>query len=107
MSPTRRGVLIGVGGAVLAGAARAGGAATIRVRDGLDPFPVSPLIYGSGEIGTLDGGPPSAVLDRAAASLVRAKGVEPPHLSILEPKSSASTNSATPAERTPPARARL
>jgi hypothetical protein len=31
--------------------------------------------------------------------LVRAKGLEPPHLSILEPKSSASTNSATPAGR--------
>src|SRR4051812_13666590 len=29
--------------------------------------------------------------------MVRAKGLEPPHLSILEPKSSASTNSATPA----------
>jgi Peptidase family M28 len=29
--------------------------------------------------------------------LVRAKGLEPPHLAILEPKSSASTNSATPA----------
>src|SRR5687767_13758264 len=29
--------------------------------------------------------------------LVRAKGLEPPHLSILEPKSSASTSSATPA----------
>src|SRR5947208_10173742 len=32
-----------------------------------------------------------------AAGLVRAKGLEPPHLSILEPKSSASTSSATPA----------
>jgi hypothetical protein len=31
------------------------------------------------------------------AKLVRAKGLEPPHLSILEPKSSASTSSATPA----------
>jgi hypothetical protein len=29
--------------------------------------------------------------------LVRAKGLEPPHLSILVPKTSASTNSATPA----------
>jgi len=74
VSPTRRGVLIGVGGAIWAGAARAGGAATIRVRDGLDPFPVSPLIYGSGEIGTLDGGPPSAVLDRAAGVTLRRFG---------------------------------
>src|SRR6476620_9042451 len=32
-----------------------------------------------------------------AQRLVRAKGLEPPHLAILEPKSSASTNSATPA----------
>src|SRR5437763_221656 len=30
-----------------------------------------------------------------AAKMVRAEGLEPPHLSILEPKSSASTNSAT------------
>jgi hypothetical protein len=30
--------------------------------------------------------------------LVRAEGLEPPRLSPLEPKSSASTNSATPAE---------
>ena len=32
-----------------------------------------------------------------SAQLVRAKGLEPPHLAILEPKSSASTSSATPA----------
>ncbi len=31
--------------------------------------------------------------------MVRAKGLEPPHLSILVPKTSASTNSATPANR--------
>jgi hypothetical protein len=31
--------------------------------------------------------------------MVRAKGLEPPHLSVLEPKSSASTNSATPAKQ--------
>jgi hypothetical protein len=30
---------------------------------------------------------------------VRAKGLEPPHLTILVPKTSASTNSATPACR--------
>jgi hypothetical protein len=29
--------------------------------------------------------------------MVRVKGLEPPQLSLLEPKSSASTNSATPA----------
>ena len=33
------------------------------------------------------------------AELVRAKGLEPPHLAILVPKTSASTNSATPAAR--------
>ena len=32
--------------------------------------------------------------------VVRAEGLEPPRLSSLEPKSSASTNSATPAEGT-------
>src|SRR5665647_1147986 len=36
--------------------------------------------------------------------LVRAKGLEPPHLAILEPKSSASTSSATPAARRTPRR---
>src|SRR5690554_5109273 len=41
--------------------------------------------------------------------LVRAKGLEPPHLAILVPKTSASTNSATPAAdelpyRLPPAK---
>jgi hypothetical protein len=30
--------------------------------------------------------------------MVRAEGLEPPHLAALEPKSSASTNSATPAK---------
>ena len=30
--------------------------------------------------------------------MVRAKGLEPPHLSIQEPKSCASTSSATPAK---------
>src|SRR3546814_8753510 len=32
-----------------------------------------------------------------ALPILRAKGLEPPHLAILEPKSSASTSSATPA----------
>src|SRR5690606_27302810 len=39
----------------------------------------------------------------ALRKLVRAKGLEPPHLAILEPKSSASTSSATPAARRIPA----
>src|SRR5215470_16816670 len=36
---------------------------------------------------------------RCQAGVVRAEGFEPPRLSSLEPKSSASTNSATPAGR--------
>src|SRR6187200_837639 len=43
----------------------------------------------------------------ALTELVRAKGLEPPHLAILEPKSSASTSSATPAARRIPASVRL
>ena len=35
---------------------------------------------------------------RTKANLVRAKGLEPPHLSIPEPKSGASTSFATPAK---------
>jgi hypothetical protein len=35
--------------------------------------------------------------NQPVAGLVRAEGLEPPRLSSLEPKSSASTNSATPA----------
>src|SRR3546814_15921203 len=35
--------------------------------------------------------------DLALTKMVRAKGLEPPHLAILVPKTSASTNSATPA----------
>src|SRR5579863_2304574 len=38
----------------------------------------------------------------SARGMVRAKGLEPPHLSILVPKTSASTNSATPAKPTKP-----
>ena len=38
----------------------------------------------------------------AGGVLVRAKGLEPPHRKILVPKTSASTNSATPATRTKP-----
>lgn len=51
--------------------------------------------------------------DNPGGELVRAKGLEPPHLAIPEPKSGASTNFATPAcpneaarEARPPARTR-
>ena len=40
--------------------------------------------------------------ERAAPGLVRAEGLEPPRLSSREPKSRASTNSATPAKGTSP-----
>jgi mannan endo-1,4-beta-mannosidase len=74
VNPSRRAVLGGVGAAVWAGAARAGDIATVHIRDGATPFAVSPLIFGSGEIGTLDGGPPSAVLDKAAGVTLRRFG---------------------------------
>jgi hypothetical protein len=43
--------------------------------------------------------PGAAPLKRVSdRTVVRAKGLEPPRLASLEPKSSASTNSATPAD---------
>ncbi len=74
MTRTRREVLAGAGALAWASAAGAGGAVTVRVRNGADPVPTSPLIYGSNEIGTLDGGPPSAELDRAAGVTLRRFG---------------------------------
>lgn len=77
MRPTRRGLVVGAGATALAAsaaAARVGSGTTVRVRNGAAPVPVSPLIYGSGEIGTLDGGPPSATLDRAAGATLRRFG---------------------------------
>jgi hypothetical protein len=41
---------------------------------------------------------PKIVMVKRYVRLVRAEGLEPPQLSSLEPKSSASTNSATPAK---------
>ena len=43
----------------------------------------------------------------AAAGLVRAKGLEPPHLAMAGPKPAASTSSATPASSTPGRRASI
>ncbi len=74
MRPSRRGLLGGAGATVWARAAGAGDVATVRIRDAAPAFAVSPLIYGSGEIGTLDGGPPSAVLDKAAGVTLRRFG---------------------------------
>ncbi len=64
--PSRRALLAGAGATIWARPIPAGEPLSVRIRNGADPVPVSPLIYGSGEIGTLDGGPPSAELDRAA-----------------------------------------
>jgi hypothetical protein len=41
--------------------------------------------------------PPEIVMRKRCQRVVRAEGLEPPRLSSLEPKSSASTSSATPA----------
>jgi hypothetical protein len=41
---------------------------------------------------------PEIIMVKRYVRLVRAEGLEPPQLSSLEPKSSASTNSAMPAE---------
>src|ERR1700754_1692080 len=43
---------------------------------------------------------PPKSLAQTKIALVRAEGLEPPQLSSLEPKPSASTSSATPAQRT-------
>ena len=74
MRPSRRALLAGAGATIWAGASGAGEAVGVRVRNGADPVAVSPLIYGSGEIGTLDGGAPSAELDRAAGVTLRRFG---------------------------------
>lgn len=74
MRPSRRGLIGGAGAIAWAQAAGAGNVATVRIRDAAPAFAVSPLIYGSGEIGTLDGGPPSAVLDKAAGVTLRRFG---------------------------------
>lgn len=77
MRPTRRALIAGAGATALANAAAAapaGKGATVRVRNGATPMAVSPLIFGSGEIGTLDGGPPSAELDRPAGVTLRRFG---------------------------------
>jgi len=75
---TRRTVIAGAGATAFAAPwatpAAPGIVARVRVRNGGTPVPVSPLIFGSGEIGTLDGGPPSADLDREAGVTLRRFG---------------------------------
>lgn len=82
--PTRRAVLAGglaAGGialgsplAAVPAAAQAGARFALRIADGGKGRPISPLIYGSNEIGTMDGGAPSATLDRAAGVTARRLG---------------------------------
>ncbi len=74
MRPSRRALLAGAGATIWAGASHAGETVTVRLRNGGEPAPVSPLIFGSGEIGTLDGGRPSSELDRAAGVTLRRFG---------------------------------
>ncbi|MBN9025191.1 MAG: hypothetical protein J0H20_06170 [Rhizobiales bacterium] len=76
--PTRRSVLAGSLAAGFIGAlparAQSGGRWMVRIADGGTGTPISPLIYGSNEIGTMDGGEPSAQLDRAAGVTARRLG---------------------------------
>ncbi|BCP51457.1 beta-mannanase [Kaistia sp. 32K] len=71
-------MLAGGFAAGLAGAlparAQSEGRWTLRVADGGRQRPIHPLIYGSNEIGTMDGGAPSAELDRAAGVTARRLG---------------------------------
>lgn len=65
------------GAAVLAGrpaAARAEVRHRITVRDDLDGTPISPWVFGSNEIGAMDGGPLSAELDAASGVTARRLG---------------------------------
>jgi hypothetical protein len=78
-APTRRLVLAGGLAAGLIGAmpptlARANSRWMLRIADGGPGTPISPLIYGSNEIGTMDGGAPSVELDRAAGVTARRLG---------------------------------
>lgn len=74
---SRRAVLGGAIGAALAlpaRAANADGIATVRVFTQRAGLPISPYVYGSNEIGTADGGRPSAELDRLAGVTARRFG---------------------------------
>lgn len=75
--PSRRQVVGGVIGAALAMPARASGSedvTTVRVANGGPGTPISPFVYGSNEVGTMDGGRPSAELDRLAGVTARRFG---------------------------------
>ncbi len=75
MTDFSRRALIGGAGAALWATARADDTcAVVRIANGEPGVPISPYIYGSSEIGTLDGGAPSSVLDRAAGVTARRFG---------------------------------
>src|SRR3954452_11118011 len=66
------------------------------VDTGFGPAPVV-RSTGSGGEAPFEIGLPEIIMRKRCQRLVRAEGLEPPQLSSLEPKSSASTSSATPA----------
>lgn len=71
---SRRALIAGAGASVWAAARAEEGPVLVRVANGGTGVPISPYLYGSSEIGTLDGGAPSAVLDRAAGVTARRFG---------------------------------
>lgn len=77
-TPSRRAVLAGLSGAALGAWPLAGCAPRsgplLRVGDDQPGRPISRLIYGSNEIGKMDGGPLSAALDRIAGVTARRLG---------------------------------
>ena len=73
--PSRRTVLAGgLAGLAAASAAGASISAMLRIRDDRPGLTVSPLVFGSNEIGVMDGGLPSAHLDRLAGVTARRLG---------------------------------
>ncbi len=70
--PQRRSFRVGL--SVLPSLARAQTPHAILVADDFPGRPISPRIYGSNEIGIMDGGAPSAELDRAAGVTWRRLG---------------------------------
>ena len=73
MSLTRRETLA-LAAAALATPASAASDPSATIRDDLGGRPISPLVYGSNEIGAMDGGALSATLDRAALVAFRRLG---------------------------------
>ncbi len=81
--PSRRHVVAGLcGGGLAAGAlgvsfssmSQAAAIAQVRIDDRAPGAPISPFVYGSNEIGTMDGGGPSVEMDGAAGVSIRRLG---------------------------------